>query len=427
MTKTEFKEAMRRGLGRCVRAVEREPEKYRDLVLWACRRDIADDAQIEGTRSWYVYTMARAYPDPTPFIHAAAEALRRYHPKGGWDLLHLSELLMFFAHDGYEEARRAVEEKYQQMLANLSARRRRPEGVFHAISDLEQLGLVLTCDRGSFLRIAGDFGRLYREKKFLYDGDFAWFFASRGERFRKTMESAARTDENIACFLRREEASLAAMESWRRNRKTETEALTGIRLSRRLANRGDREAIEKYAAAYRERTQPEERAKALEAFSCCPYPGDPRPILADAQSSCEPLRHAAFRALEQIRHPAVREFALGSERTPEAFAILMTNYRLDDAALVEEWLRALIARKDWDGVHAAGMAIRDAFKDSRVPNPRHLLPLLYEYNPCSYCREDTLIRMARYRMATEAIWEECLWDSNDDIRRRAEKRLRNRK
>lgn len=36
MTKKEFKAAMLRGLGRCVQAVEREPEKYRDLVLWAC-------------------------------------------------------------------------------------------------------------------------------------------------------------------------------------------------------------------------------------------------------------------------------------------------------------------------------------------------------------------------------------------------------
>ena len=35
MTKKEFKEAMLRGLGRCVIAVKKEPEKYRDLVRWA--------------------------------------------------------------------------------------------------------------------------------------------------------------------------------------------------------------------------------------------------------------------------------------------------------------------------------------------------------------------------------------------------------
>ncbi len=66
MTKKAFKEAMLRGLGRCVWAVRQEPKKYRDLVLWACRRNIAYDAQCEGTRSWYVYTMANCYADVEP-------------------------------------------------------------------------------------------------------------------------------------------------------------------------------------------------------------------------------------------------------------------------------------------------------------------------------------------------------------------------
>ena len=95
MTKKAFKEAMLRGLGRCVIAVRKDPEKYRDIVLWACERNIAYDAQSEGTRSWYVYTMANAYADKTPFILAAKEALMKYRPNSGWDLLHLSELLMF--------------------------------------------------------------------------------------------------------------------------------------------------------------------------------------------------------------------------------------------------------------------------------------------------------------------------------------------
>ena len=100
MTKKEFKEAMLRGLGRCVIAVRKEPEKYRELVLWACKRNFAYDAQSEGTRSWYTYTMANTYPDKETFISTTAEALRKYRPNGSWDLLHLSEVLMFFAVGG---------------------------------------------------------------------------------------------------------------------------------------------------------------------------------------------------------------------------------------------------------------------------------------------------------------------------------------
>lgn len=430
MTRSEFNAAMQRGLGRCVYALRQEPEKYRDIVLWACKRNIAYDAQSEGTRSWYVYTLANCYPDKETFIGAAAEALRKYRPCGGWDLLHLSEVLMFFAMDGYESARQALEDKYQEILAGMFARKQRPNGVFHELEDLEQLGLVLTVDSKSFLRIAGDFGRLYREKNYLYDGDFPWFFADKGGRYRKTMEAAARKDENIACFMRREQASVAAQEELGQPRRVNPEKnLTGIRLSRWLAKRADRETVERYACTYWEQRELEARAEALRAFSRCPYPGDPHPVIEDTRSECEALARAAWQALENLRHPAVRAFAHSNtakgDRTPENFALLMTNYIPRDAALLETLLRERIALKDWDGVHAAGMDIYRAFYEgSGIPHPKHLLPLLYEYNPCSFCRESALCYMAKHRMLSREILEECLYDSNYDIRSYAAKRLK---
>lgn len=429
MTKKEFKAAMLRGLGRCVKAVQQEPEKYRDIVLWACTRNIAYDAQSEGTRAWYVYTMANAYPDKETFINAAVDALRKYRPDVGWDLLHLSELLMYFAQDGYLSARRAVEDKYQEILAIMFARSRRPHRIFCELSDLEQLGLVLAVDSKSFLRIAGDFGRLYREKKYMYDGDFAWFFSSKGGQYRKTMEAAAQRDENIACFMQREQEDIDAQEQLRQQRKEKPEEnLTGFRLSRWLAKEADLETVERYACVYREQREPDARAKALEAFTWCPYPGDPKPILEDTRSGDEKLRRTAWQALENLRHTAVRDFAHNNaakgDRTFENFALLVTNYIPEDAILLESLLRELISQKDWDDVHAAGRDVYRAFrKDSGIPHPKHLLPILYEYNPCSFCRESALVYMSKHRMLTQEILEECLYDSNDDIRRMAEKRL----
>jgi len=430
MTKKEFKEAMLRGLGRCVIAVRKEPEKYRDIVLWACKRNFAYDAQSEGTRSWYTYTMVNAYPDKETFIDATADALKRYRPNGSWDLLHLSEILMFFAMDGYESARNALEEKYKEVLTGMFARKRRPNRVFHELSDLEQLGLVLAVDSKSFLRIAGDFGRLYREKKYMYDGDFAWFFSSKGGQYRKTMEAAARKDEDIACFFQRESADVTAQEElWKQRKGSFPDGLTGVRLSRWLANKADQETVERYALAYREQKQHRLRAEALSAFSCCSYPDDPQPIIKDTKSECEELQNVAWRALENIRYPAVRAFAINNAksgiRTPENFALLATNYMPEDGKLVEKLLREMIDQKDWDGVHAAGMDIYRAFyKDSGISHPKHLLPLLYEYNPCSFCRESALVYMSKHRMLTKELSEECLYDSNDNIRRMAAKRLR---
>ncbi len=421
MTKKEFKEAMLRGLGRCIIAVRQEPEKYREIVLWACRRNIAYDTQCEGTRSWYVYTIANAFPNPEPFTRAAEESLKKYRPNGSWDLLHLSELLMFFVLDGHTSAWQALEEKYQEILALMFARNRRPNRVFHELSDLEQLGLVLAVDRKSFLRIAKDFGRLYREKKYLYDCEFSWFYDAKGGLYRRAMERGAQTDEDIACFLQRESTYLSVREQKGKN-------LTEIALSRWLQKQGDKESIAQYAAAYREEIQPERRAEALCVFACCPYPDAPQPLMQDTYAACEELQNAAWRALENVRHPAVRQFALDNIhkgiRTPENFAVLATNYVPQDAKLTEELLREMIAKKDWDGVHAAGMDIYRAFcENSGIPHPKHLLPLLYEYNPCSCCRQSALVYMGRHRMLEQEMLEECLYDSDDEIRSYARKRV----
>ena len=57
MTKNEVKQAIQRGLGRGYLAVRNDPDRYRDLVLWACGRNLAFDTQCEGTRAWYDYQL----------------------------------------------------------------------------------------------------------------------------------------------------------------------------------------------------------------------------------------------------------------------------------------------------------------------------------------------------------------------------------
>lgn len=430
MTKKDFKAAMLRGLGRCVTMVQQKPEKYQDIVLWACKRDISYDAQSEGVRSWYVYTMANCYPDKEVFISAAAEALKKYRPNSGWNLLHLCELLMYFGMDGYESARLVVEEKYQELYADMRARMRRPNRIFHELADLEQLAMVLTVDEESFLRFAGDFGRLYREKKYMENGDFCWFFESEGKKYKRIMNRAAKENEDVASFVQRERACIATRwENWQKRKETVPENLKGFPLSRWLAKQADQEMLERYMRAYLETVQPELRADALEAFLCCPYPGMPQPVIEDTKSDCVRLRDAAWRVLENLREPSVRAFALENVekgiRTPENFAILVTNYLPEDEKILRDLLDEMIAAKDWDGVHAAGLDIYRVFdEDIDTTNLKCVLPLLYEYNPCSCCRESALVYMSKHRMLTKEILEECRFDSNDDIRRYVLKRLK---
>ena len=423
MTQKEFKDSMVRGLGRCVIAAKQNPERYRKSILMACRKNPAYDPQCEGSRAWYTYTLAACFADRRPFIDAAVGALKKHHPSSNWDLSYLGELLMHFALDGDSYARAALEDKYRELLARIFSRKRRPRQFFWELSELEELGMILSNDRASVLRIAEDFGRLYQQKGFLEDGEFFHFFALEGKTYRKQLESAAKRNEHIACFLQREQAYIAALERRQKMRKEPLPGeLTGIRLSIYLKKTADRETVAQYALAYREEKRLKYRAEALYAFAECPYPDDPQPIIEDAQSDCEELRDRAWRALENLRHPDVRTFALNNiankERTVETFLLLVSNYLPEDAPLLEKLLRERIAERDWDGVHSAGLAVDAAFsKGGKCPRPKQLLPLLYRYTPCSCCREYFLRHMAKHRMLTKEMLEECRYDSRDAIRK----------
>lgn len=429
MTKKEFKAALRKGLGRCVAAVERDPEKYRDIVLWACRQNIAYDAQSEGTRAWLVYTLANRYEDVMPFVAASAEAMRRCRSDGGWDMSHLSELLIRFSLDGYSLAAGALNDKYQELLASLMGRKRRKHPVFHELEDLERLCVEIAVDSESCLRIAADLGRLYREKNYMDEWDFAWFFAHIGKRYDRLLANQAERSEDVAAFLSWKRAFEEAEQNLKRS---PAPPKSGRALEIWKARRADKDTLAQYAADYRAETEPEKRAQALRVFRWRVYPDDPGPIIADTGSGCEALSDTAWRVLRDIRHPAVRSFSLANAEdglcSDRNITLLARNYEHRDRELLERQVHRLINTGDADALHAAYLGILAVFDDkSGLPRPRHLLPVIYETNPCSFCRESTLRFMGKHRMLTMDILNECLYDCSDHIRRYGAQCLKRRK
>ncbi|MCM1541248.1 MAG: hypothetical protein NC121_08300 [Blautia sp.] len=110
MTKKEFREAMKRGLGRCILELDQaeDAEKYREIVLWGCTHDLSYDTQCEGTRAWYMREMVRRLREERPFVDAVIRKLSQYRPNGGWEFSHYCELLGLFALDGNREALTAL-------------------------------------------------------------------------------------------------------------------------------------------------------------------------------------------------------------------------------------------------------------------------------------------------------------------------------
>lgn len=163
--------------------------------------------------------------------------------------------------------------------------------------------------------------------------------------------------------------------------------------------------------------------------STCVFPLSPDLLIEYTKSDNEQLRLTAFQVLEGIRHPVVRRFALEllekGEQIEHAFGMMAKNFQKSDKELLLRLVQSFpISYKD-DRWHSILMTVRTMFdKDGCKNAPKELLWYSYENNLCSFCRKHTLYEMGRRRMLTPQLLNECLYDSNDEIRQYAKKHLK---
>ena len=431
MDQKQFREALLRGQGRCVLAVQKAPARYARQVLWACGHPIAFDPQCEGSHAFYTYDMVCCYEDRRPFLDTACAALARAR-SDGWDgILYFSELLALFARDGEPAAEAALWRKYEAMYAALAARKRRPSGrPFPLLDDFEALCLAMLDLPDAAGRIAAGLGRLYQQNSLYNGGDLDWLYTCMLEKQGRFLRGLAKRDEDAAAFL-------AEKERWEKEWRARSAARQTARAAQPkpprqdparsiwLRRNADDEMIRQYADAYRNETDPARRAEALGAFCRCPYPGDPAPLLRDAASAHPALSCAAWDALRRVRHPQARQLALDwlARRPADALPVLAHNFTPQDGPLLEKAVRALPG--DDDDRHALFSCLID-HEEEGARLPAGLLYYLYEIGRCSVCRAELVRLLARRRLLTEALLRECLWDANDGLRADAARRLRQR-
>ena len=423
MTKKEFRQSMLKGRGCCVQAVRRDPERYRSEVLWACRNEIAFDAQCEGSRAWYVYQMIDCFEDKTPFLHTLIAALDHSRSNYGWKVHYLGEMLVHFMLDGCTEAEEALWRKYEQLYAILRSKKRCPRGYFAELNDFSALCVDLGERRKAMVKIAEDIGRLYREYSF-YDGwSFDWLYAQNGERILKTLEKKAEKSENIAAYLQ-ESKRVEAEELQNREAIRPSPIAEGKRLKQ-----ASREEQLEYMELYLREQEPEERTQALRVFTRCPYPGDISPVVADMESEDPHLRFVARLVLENVQSPQIRQMALDNlDADPDAwFPMVVRNCREEDAAFITTYVKNTPTDREcntpWHGLHLDVLKMQEW----GLKAPGELLAHIYETSYCPNCRQEALEQMGKRRMLTEEILEECLYDSLDKVRTYARRALNRRK
>ncbi|MBO4410639.1 MAG: hypothetical protein J5794_00395 [Lachnospiraceae bacterium] len=103
------------------------------------------------------------------------------------------------------------------------------------------------------------------------------------------------------------------------------------------------------------------------------------------------------------------------------------NYQPEDESFLRNALLGLqidyAERTHWHGLHMEVLDLFDSKSGVRKP-PKTLLPIIYESTLCSCCREYALYYMGKHRMISDPMWEEMLYDSNEDIRTMARQHFR---
>lgn len=411
MTIKEFKQALLRGQGRCIIEATKNPQKYYGTVMWACTRRVSYDPQCEGTHSAYIYELINCYEDTEPFFRTIVKKLSTAKEYQDWELLYFAELLSDFAMDGNEQARAELWKKYDILYVKLLRRKRHPNNVFYDLIAYEHLCLTLITDTESVIKIAEDIGRLYCEKQYLDDDDLGWIVDRLGERSYKGLIKKARKSKYIERFIKLQEGYEQYIKDLR----------ASLHSVQPKEENAEESLAERYANAKTFTEKKEILAQVNDAEAL-----DVQSLISDAKSSDEELRRAALNILEEIRHPQVREFALQllDSNVEDALPMFIKNFQKGDEELLTRLVKSVPvdfdSRHNWHSIHMDVMFM----SDDKQKAPIELLKFIYENNYCSECRNFVLDIMAKRRLLTDEILQECLYDSKYETRRFAEKHLK---
>jgi hypothetical protein len=143
-------------------------------------------------------------------------------------------------------------------------------------------------------------------------------------------------------------------------------------------------------------------------------------VLDLAESPHEYTRWAAIEGLSNIADFAIQELARklvqhkDLERAREALALFVCNYQPED---LPDILRLLSPVPDADDSYFLLRNLLDIVRNSACAEAaRALLPWVYQHSPCSCSRGPAVTLMQDRDCFLPEIAQECLHDSDEDIR-----------
>lgn len=434
-TRTQFKEAFKRGLGSSFIELRdsNSREKYKDIVLWACLRNTCFDMQTEGGRGIFLYHAICLYEDKSFFEEAIIQKFMQKN-QDTWLFDQLCELLYRFAADGSIRARESLYEKYNILLGLLSPRTNPTENNF------EWLCIWLTSLDGfpAFKSIVKQLGEYSLRNSDRYD--MYGFYSNAKNKFGEKrvdtyLHNNAVKSDDVKAFLN----SLPQTQIQNRQGMDSPTLEDLIKASREKQSRGlalrfaksatedDLIKLAKYAI---EKTNLEIKLELLWTFRKVRFPLDEQFIFELAESDNQSIRDVSFEMMQHLPSDRIHDYAINlikqKKELANALSLLCFCYRTEDEAVLLEGIQSLAVYEDggWRGWHSVFMDVENLLDNRSITINPSLFIYIYRQTLCSSCRHTLVQRMSKRKILPQEILEECLYDSYEDTRKFAIRKLK---
>ncbi|NLF09760.1 MAG: hypothetical protein GX594_17540 [Pirellulaceae bacterium] len=420
LTQDQFRDALRKGFGRAVLHVrDFGATGLEDDIAHACTTSLVYDAQCEGTRGEWLHEIVKLAGLVEMIAPLVVDKLRRSStPEEFWDVGQLCVLASMFAQEGHKYSRDVLYDKFDRQ----------------EFSSTWLCGIPIMNVDGlqGFLYIAKVVGNsLCNEPDYWED---TYLLTEAYERFgRETVRDAlaaqAKTCESTQKYL----DYIQKVEQQKADRKNQgprpLESVETVlatieaaldKYPHRLKYWG-RRASEGDVAVVFDRMLTESRPEQLRRYLCVfglrEMPRLAPQILELAIRAEGKLLDATIDALSVFQTTKVRNLGLRMfQETPprlNAIKLFAKNYEPGDFALMES---ALTMEGDSDVLHRIGLDLLSVVSEAKAPELAGCLRWLYEYGPCSMCRENAVRYMVETKTIRQELIDECHWDCCDDTR-----------
>lgn len=429
MSDQVFLHQLRRGLGSAIIELKNNPnnEKYKDMLLRCCLKDIGYDTEPEATKGYYLHTAIRALDCNNEFYYPIENAFLKhlYYPL----FKQLHSIIQSFVEAGWYGFTEMLDAKYAQLREMLS----KQQVLSLRYSEQAQFEYMMV-DRiqdqnwKAFRNVVEDAGEIILSRKDGLCSCYDWFISNAEEQFGKErvwnyLNKESLISDNAKAFTDGYLQIKQIRDEDQAKQKDEKVSISAVvnNIYPLFAEKHTYKHIAGYYQFAHEATTEElmELSQYIDNESA-----DIQHLIGYATSDNKQLKQAAIGALKRFKDLRIHDAAVGFLELGDVesgLALLKNNWKAKDDALIR---KAVLKSKRV--THFTQMALGDIYGHNQSSSCREVLMHAYRNGRCAYCRLEIVEAMGNNKVLQDEILEECLYDSYDETRAYANKMIKNK-